>query len=185
MEGLKPGQSTVEFLLEPDGRGTMVRLRHYQLPKPAVAPHRRGRGYSGLVKLRDAAEGRTPIGRCLSDIAHNRVRGGVWALTSCKANGSDLILPAGRLKAASGARRVQGAPLPALRNDSDRSKSATSCSRGHAGRDERPTLSTSEFLILRLLLAIGPFFFFLGPLGLRLIPLPHCPFGDFVDLGRR
>src|SRR5437899_12555448 len=35
VEGLKPGQSIVEFLLEPDGEGTLVRLRHYNLPKPA------------------------------------------------------------------------------------------------------------------------------------------------------
>ncbi len=69
VEGLKPGQSTVEFLLEPDGEGTLVRLRHYNLPKPAVEPHRRGWVYSGLVKLKDAAEGRTPTGLCLSDIA--------------------------------------------------------------------------------------------------------------------
>src|SRR5262249_56154642 len=29
VEGLKPGQSTVEFLLEPDGGGTLVHFRHY------------------------------------------------------------------------------------------------------------------------------------------------------------
>src|SRR6266849_6229489 len=69
VEGLKPGQSTVEFLLEPDGGGTLVRLRHYRLPKPAVEPHRRGWVYSGLVKLKDAAEGRAPINLCLSDLA--------------------------------------------------------------------------------------------------------------------
>jgi uncharacterized protein YndB with AHSA1/START domain len=28
IDGLAPGQSTVEFLLEPDGQGTFVRLRH-------------------------------------------------------------------------------------------------------------------------------------------------------------
>ncbi len=69
VEGLKPGQSIVEFLLEPDGEGTLVLLRHYNLPKPAMEPHRRGWVYSGLVKLKDAAEGRTPAGLCLSDIA--------------------------------------------------------------------------------------------------------------------
>lgn len=69
VEGLKPGQSTVEFLLEPDGAGTLLRLRHYRLPRPAVEPHRRGWVYSGLVKLKDAAEGRAPTGLCLSDIA--------------------------------------------------------------------------------------------------------------------
>jgi len=70
VEGLKPGQSTVEFLLEADSGGTLVRLRHYGLPKPAVEPHRRGWVYSGLVKLKDAAEGRRPAGLCLSDIAN-------------------------------------------------------------------------------------------------------------------
>jgi uncharacterized protein YndB with AHSA1/START domain len=69
VEGLQPGQSIVEFLLEPDGVGTLVRLRHYRLPKPAVEPHRRGWVYSGLVKLKDSAEGRTPTRLCLSDIA--------------------------------------------------------------------------------------------------------------------
>jgi uncharacterized protein YndB with AHSA1/START domain len=69
VEGLKPGQSTVEFLLEPDRGGTLLRLRHYGLPGPAVEPHRRGWVYSGLVKLKDAAEGRKPTRLCLSDIA--------------------------------------------------------------------------------------------------------------------
>ena len=60
VEGLTPGQSTVEFLLEPHSEGTLVLLRHYGLPRPALEPHRRGWVYSGLVKLKDAAEGRTP-----------------------------------------------------------------------------------------------------------------------------
>ena len=63
--------------------------------------------------------------------------------------------------------------------------SATNCSTGHAGREERPTLSTRQVLILRLLLAVGPFFFFLFPIGLCTIPLLRCPSGDIVDLGRR
>jgi uncharacterized protein YndB with AHSA1/START domain len=69
VEGLGPGQSTVEFVIEPDGGGTLLRLRHYGLPRPALEPHRRGWVYSGLVKLKDAAEGRTPARLCLSDIA--------------------------------------------------------------------------------------------------------------------
>src|ERR1700674_508085 len=36
VEGLKPGQSTVEFVIEPDHDGTLLRLRHYGLPRPAV-----------------------------------------------------------------------------------------------------------------------------------------------------
>ena len=69
VEGVRPGQSTVEFLLEPSGGGTLVKLRHYGLPPPALEPHRRGWVDSGLVKLKDAAEGRTPTRLCLSDIA--------------------------------------------------------------------------------------------------------------------
>src|SRR5215469_7015862 len=72
VEGLKPGQSTVEFLLEPDGKGTLVRLRHYGLPGPALESHRRGWVYSGLAKLKDAAEGRRPTRLCLSDLAERR-----------------------------------------------------------------------------------------------------------------
>jgi uncharacterized protein YndB with AHSA1/START domain len=72
VEGLKPGQSTVEFLLEPDGTGTLVRLRHFGLPASSVESHRRGWAYSGLVKLKDVAEGRRPARLCLSDIAEQR-----------------------------------------------------------------------------------------------------------------
>jgi uncharacterized protein YndB with AHSA1/START domain len=72
VEGLKPGQSTVEFRLEPAGDGTLVHLRHYGLPPPSVESHRRGWVYSGLVKLKDAAEGRQPTRLCLSDLAEQR-----------------------------------------------------------------------------------------------------------------
>jgi uncharacterized protein YndB with AHSA1/START domain len=72
VEGLKPGQSTVELLLEPDGKGTLVQLRHYRLPGPTIESHRNGWIYSGLPKLRDAAEGRVLTGRCLSDLAAAR-----------------------------------------------------------------------------------------------------------------
>jgi uncharacterized protein YndB with AHSA1/START domain len=72
VQGLKPGQSTVEFLLEPNRGGTLVRLRHYRLPESAIESHRQGWVYSGLVKLKDAAEGRNPTGRCLSDLAAQR-----------------------------------------------------------------------------------------------------------------
>jgi uncharacterized protein YndB with AHSA1/START domain len=72
VEGLKPGQSTVEFLLEPDGGGTLVHLRHYRLPPATIESHRRGWTESGLVKLKDVAEGRKPAGLCLSDLAHAR-----------------------------------------------------------------------------------------------------------------
>ena len=72
VEGLKPGQSTVEFLLEPDGAGTLVRLRHYGLPPSTIESHRRGWILSGLAKLKDAAEGRAPSRLCLSDLAAQR-----------------------------------------------------------------------------------------------------------------
>jgi uncharacterized protein YndB with AHSA1/START domain len=76
VEGLKPGQSTVEFLLEPDGEGTLVRLRHYGLPGPTVESHYRGWLDSAFPKLKDAAEGRRPTGLCLSDLAGQR--GTTW-----------------------------------------------------------------------------------------------------------
>jgi uncharacterized protein YndB with AHSA1/START domain len=69
VEGLEPGQSTVEIVLEPDGAGTLLRLRHFGLPGPALDAHRKGWELSGLPKLRDAAEGRDLTGRCLSDMA--------------------------------------------------------------------------------------------------------------------
>jgi uncharacterized protein YndB with AHSA1/START domain len=73
VEGLAPGATTVEFLLEPDDRGgTLLRLRHYGLPGPAVESHRRGWVHSGLAKLKDAAEGRRPTRLCLSDLAEQR-----------------------------------------------------------------------------------------------------------------
>jgi len=73
VEGLRPGQSTVEIVLEPDGAATVLRLRHFNLPDSAIDAHRRGWELSGLPKLRDAAEGRALTGLCLSDIAR---RGG-------------------------------------------------------------------------------------------------------------
>jgi uncharacterized protein YndB with AHSA1/START domain len=72
VEGLEPGQSTVEFLLEPVGTGTLLRLRHYRLPGSALESHRQGWLYSGLVKLKDAAEGCTPTELCLATITRPR-----------------------------------------------------------------------------------------------------------------
>ena len=72
VEGVKPGESTVEFLLEPVGDGTLVRLRHYRLPEGAIDSHRRGWIESGLAKLKDAAEGRKPANLCLSELARAR-----------------------------------------------------------------------------------------------------------------
>jgi uncharacterized protein YndB with AHSA1/START domain len=64
--GVAPGQSTVEFLLEPRGAGTLVRLRHYNLPASSFDAHDREWALRGLPKLKAAAEGRDPGGLCLS-----------------------------------------------------------------------------------------------------------------------
>jgi uncharacterized protein YndB with AHSA1/START domain len=68
--GLAPGQTTVEFVLEPVGSGTRVRLRHFGLPGHAVEPHDKG-WVSGLAKLKSTAEGRDPGGLCLGDATHS------------------------------------------------------------------------------------------------------------------
>ena len=64
--GVAPGQSTVEFLLEPSGTGTLVRLRHYNLPASSVDAHDQEWALVGLPKLKAVAEGRDPGGFCLS-----------------------------------------------------------------------------------------------------------------------
>jgi uncharacterized protein YndB with AHSA1/START domain len=69
VEGVAPGQSTVEFTLEPERSGTRLRLRHYRLPRPAVEMHHRVWQHSGLVKIKDSAEGRMPAATCMSDAA--------------------------------------------------------------------------------------------------------------------
>jgi len=74
IEGLKPGQSTVEFTLIRDGNGTLLRLRHFGLSKPAIDAHCRGWKNSGLPKLKAVAEGREPCGTCLGDAADARER---------------------------------------------------------------------------------------------------------------
>lgn len=65
--GLAPGASTVEFCLEPQGSGTLLRLRHHGLPSTRIEPHRRGWGVFGLPKLKEAAEGRAPASLCVND----------------------------------------------------------------------------------------------------------------------
>src|SRR5215471_5510812 len=64
-------------------------------------------------------------------------------------------------------------------------KHRKSCSSGHAGCEEGPALSAGQFLLFRLVPAVGPFFLFLGPLGLCLKPVLQGPLGHIVDLGRR
>jgi uncharacterized protein YndB with AHSA1/START domain len=54
-----PGSSRVEISLEPDGDGTLVRLRHVDLPEQALAIH--GEGWDlYLGRLRLAAAGEDP-----------------------------------------------------------------------------------------------------------------------------
>jgi uncharacterized protein YndB with AHSA1/START domain len=67
VEGLKPGQSIVEFRLEPHNGGTLLLLRHYKLPGPAIEAHRQGWVHSGLTKIKDTAEGHAPARTCLTD----------------------------------------------------------------------------------------------------------------------
>ncbi|HXV57420.1 MAG TPA: SRPBCC domain-containing protein [Gaiellaceae bacterium] len=54
-----PGSSRVELTVEPDGDGTVVRLRHHDLPEPARAMH--GEGWEVyLGRLAVAAAGGDP-----------------------------------------------------------------------------------------------------------------------------
>jgi uncharacterized protein YndB with AHSA1/START domain len=65
VSGVEPGQSTVEFLLEADGEGTLVKFRHYGLPAPSIEEHDQGWQFGGLPKLKAVSEGRDPGGLCL------------------------------------------------------------------------------------------------------------------------
>ena len=56
---VKPGSSRVEVTLEPDGDGTLVRLRHFDLPAEARAIH--GHGWDVFLgRLEDVLAGREP-----------------------------------------------------------------------------------------------------------------------------
>jgi uncharacterized protein YndB with AHSA1/START domain len=74
IEGLRPGQSTVELVLHADGNGTFLQLRHVSLSDPAVDAHCLGWRNSGLPKLKAAAEGEVSRGTCLGDAADSRER---------------------------------------------------------------------------------------------------------------
>jgi uncharacterized protein YndB with AHSA1/START domain len=59
-DGLPPGTTTVEVTLAPDGDGTLVRLRHYDLPTDdAAARHREGWQHY-LKRLQVAGAGGDP-----------------------------------------------------------------------------------------------------------------------------
>jgi uncharacterized protein YndB with AHSA1/START domain len=83
IDGLRPGQSTVEFALHADANSTLLRLRHFGLSDAAVDAHWLGWKYSGLPKLKAVAQGGTPRGTCLGDAADGRehhpyLAGVVW-----------------------------------------------------------------------------------------------------------
>jgi uncharacterized protein YndB with AHSA1/START domain len=57
--GVPPGSSRVEVTLEPDGDGTVLRLRHLDLPEESLEIH--GHGWDlYLGRLAEAAAGRDP-----------------------------------------------------------------------------------------------------------------------------
>jgi uncharacterized protein YndB with AHSA1/START domain len=72
IDGLRAGQSTVEFALHADGDHTLVRLRHFGLSDAAAEAHCLGWKISGLPKLKAVAEGGVPRGTCLGDAADAR-----------------------------------------------------------------------------------------------------------------
>jgi uncharacterized protein YndB with AHSA1/START domain len=72
IEGLRPGQSTVEFALHADGKGTVLWLRHFGLSKSGLDAHYLGWKNSGLPKLKAVAEGGVSRGTCLGDAADSR-----------------------------------------------------------------------------------------------------------------
>jgi len=57
--GVPPGSSRVEVTLEPEGEGTLVRLRHFDLPEQAREMHGQGWGLY-LSRLEIAAAGGDP-----------------------------------------------------------------------------------------------------------------------------
>ena len=69
IDGLKVGQSTVEFNLQRDGNSTLVRLRHYGLTDAASNAHHFCWNNFGLPKLKAVAEGREPGATYLSEVA--------------------------------------------------------------------------------------------------------------------
>jgi len=72
IEGLRPGQSTVEFALHADADSTLLLLRHFGLSDAAVDAHWLGWKISGLPKLKAVAQGGIPRGTCLGDAADAR-----------------------------------------------------------------------------------------------------------------
>jgi Activator of Hsp90 ATPase homolog 1-like protein len=84
IEGLKSGQSIVEFTLHSNGRSTLLRLCHFGLSLPAVKAHRFIWKKSGLPKLKAVAEGKEPSGTCLGDAADSREQCPYSASVACE-----------------------------------------------------------------------------------------------------
>jgi uncharacterized protein YndB with AHSA1/START domain len=75
IQGMAPGETTVEFDLEPRGRGTLLRLRHHGLPEPRLELHYQGWAVFSLPKLKESAEGRPPATCAMTDYVEARDRG--------------------------------------------------------------------------------------------------------------
>jgi len=72
IEGLRPGQSTIEFALHAGADSALLRIRHFGLSDATIDAHCLGWRYSGLPKLKAVAEGGIPRGTCLGDAADAR-----------------------------------------------------------------------------------------------------------------
>lgn len=65
IEGLEPDESTVEITLKPEGSGTQLMLRHYNVRlKSAADSFGQGWKEHALPLLKTVAEGRIPDGLC-------------------------------------------------------------------------------------------------------------------------
>lgn len=65
IENLEPGESTVEIILEPQGKATHLTLRHFNIRlKPSADSFGEGWQVHALPRLKDRAEGRAPDGLC-------------------------------------------------------------------------------------------------------------------------
>jgi len=74
IEGLTPGQSMVQFTLQPGSNKTVLRLCHSCLTDAAADAHHFGWTKVGLPKLKAVAEGREVGSTCLDDVADLRER---------------------------------------------------------------------------------------------------------------
>ena len=65
IEGLAPGDSTVEVILKPEGQATRLTLRHYNIRlKPSADSFGQGWKEHAFPLLKDVCEGRKPDGLC-------------------------------------------------------------------------------------------------------------------------